>query len=499
MKKWKRVLEVAMCLTLVVSLCACGNNSATNAEPTAEPTAAEATATATPEPTKAADAATPTPTTEPEPTYDFGGRVLKIGSYYDMTPDPEKSALSEAFAERIAYVEDNYNCKIEFVAIPDDYTATYITSVLAGDPICDFGYVMSYKLLPSLIEGGIAYPISDLGVFNFDDYKWRADYIEAGSYKGKNYSVLMKDPEIRYGIFWNKTLFDQYGLESLYDLYDADEWTWDKFKELAIAGNQDLDNDGTMDIYGFNERESFEWCYIYSNGANVAKKTNDGMTLDLSDNKVVEALTALADFKATVTHQSGWLGNWDDQIKNFRDGKVMMCLEEYWISYAYLQNADTPMTDEWGFVPFPKGPSATDWSCYGKEVAPQFMLNGIEDPEEAALIYDLITDIADTDEDWDDLLEAQLEVWANDAKTVEIVSDIYNKGLISINPIKGFSTLQDVVNSFFNDVKSGTSTPQTALETYQSQIDAALADIDNYDYDAEMQEYLITPTPEAQE
>ena len=47
---------------------------------------------------KAADAATPTPTTEPEPTYDFGGRVLKIGSYYDMTPDPEKSALSEAFA-----------------------------------------------------------------------------------------------------------------------------------------------------------------------------------------------------------------------------------------------------------------------------------------------------------------------------------------------------------------------------------------------------------------
>ena len=58
----------------------------------------------------------------------------------------------------------------------------YEVITLAGDPICDFGYVMSYKLLPSLIEGGIAYPISDLGVFNFDDYKWRADYIERNNF-----------------------------------------------------------------------------------------------------------------------------------------------------------------------------------------------------------------------------------------------------------------------------------------------------------------------------
>jgi multiple sugar transport system substrate-binding protein len=483
---FKKLCVVMMVCMLVVSLVGCAKT---------EPTSNESDVTAVPEPTEAAEVtqeAESTPEPTPEPTYDFGGRVLKIGSYYDMTPDPESSALKEAFAERIKFVEENYNCKIEFVAIPDDYTAAYITSVLAGDPIVDIGYVMSYKLLPSLIEGGIAYPVSDLGVFNFDDYKWRPDYVEAGNYKGKNYSFLMKDPEVRYGIFWNKTLFEQYGLPDLYELYENGEWTWDKFKEIAIAGNQDLDNDGTIDIYGFNERESIEWCYIYSNGATVANKTDSGMELDLSDNKVVEALTALQDFKTTVTHQSGWLGAWDDQIKNFRDGKAMMSLEEFWISYAYLHE----MPDDFGFVPFPKGPSATDWSCYGKEVAPRFMLNGIEDPEEAALIYDLITDIVETDEEWDDLMEAQLEAWADDAETVEITMDLFNRGLININPIKGFNDLSTTVNTMFGEITSGTSTPQTALETYQSQIDAALNDISNYDYDAEMQAYLTPPEEE---
>lgn len=455
----------------------------------------KAETTVTPEPTKAIEVVTATP--EPvaevqEPTYDFGGRVLRIGSYYDMTPNPESSALKEAYANRIKFVEDNYNCKIEFVTIPDDYTATYITSVLAGEPIVDFGYVMSYKLLPSLIEGGIAYPISDLDVFDFEDYKWRSDYVETGAYKGKNYSVQMKDPEVRYGIFWNKTLFEKNGLPDLYELYESGEWTWEAFKDIAIAGNQDVDNDGTIDIYGFNERESFDWCYLTSNGAEVVEKTDTGMTLDLSDNKVVEALTELQDFKATVPHQSGWLGNWDDQIKNFRDGKALMCLEEFWISYGYLGE----MQDEFGFVPFPKGPSATDWSCYGKEVAPFFMLNGIEKPEEAAMIFNLINDVAETEEEWDELMEAQLETWADDAETVEICMDLFNRGLIDINPIKGFGALGDAVNGMFNEVKSGTSTPQTALETYQSQIDAALADIDNYDYEAEMQSYLV---PEGEE
>ena len=42
-----------------------------------------------------------------------------------------------------------------------------------------------------------------------------------------------------------------------------------------------------------------------------------------------------------------------------------------------------------------------------------------------------------------------------------------------------------------DEVAKGSMTPQTALETYQSSIDAAIADISNHDYNAEMQEYKV--------
>lgn len=485
----KRTVAAILSAIMAVSLTGCGGAADTSAVQTEQETKTEVQTT---QEIQAEDVAKiEAATQEPEETaYDFGGRVVRIGSYYDMTPDPEANAISAALAERIAYVEENYNCKIEFVNLEGDYINDYVTSVLAGDPVVDIGYAVTTKVLPSLIEGGIAYPISDLNVIDFEDYKWRSDVVDAGYYKGKNYTMLMKDPEIRYGIFWNKTLFEQYGLPDLYELCENGEWTWDKLKEIAMQGNQDVDNDGATDIWGFNARENLGWCYLYSNGAYVAEKTDAGMTVDLSDPKVVEALTALQDFTTTVDYRVlDWsVDSWDSLIGSFRDGNSMMCLEEFWISYAYLNE----MEDEWGWVPFPQGKSATDWSCYGKENGCRFMLNGIEDPETVALIYDLITDVAETDEEWDDLLEDQLESWANDATTVENVSYIYNNNIAVINSVNGFADLNSAINSMIDEISSGSTTPQTALETYQSQIDSAIADLEAYDYDAEMQTYIIT-------
>ena len=479
----QKLLALVLTGAMAASLAACGSEPAeTPVESSSEPAVESSSAEPAPEPSVEEPA---------EPEYDFGGRVVRIGSYYDMTPNPEASAIEAALAERIAFVEENYNCKIEFVTIEGDYISEYVNSVLAGDPICDIGYAVTTTVLPSLIEGGIVYPISDLDVIDFDAYKWRSDVVDAGYYKGKNYTMLLKDPEIRYGIFWNKTLFEQYGLPNLYELVENDEWNWDKFKEVAIAANQDTDNDGNIDMPGFSARENLAWCYLYSNGAYVAEKTDSGINIDLSAPEVDEALTALQDFTTTVDYARAidWsTQSWDAFITGFRDGQRMMLLEEFWISYAYLGD----MTDEWGWVPFPKGASATDWSCYGKENGCRVMLNGIEDPETVALIYDLITDLADTEEEWDDLMEDKLETWANDAETVENVSYIYNNKIAVINGVVGFSELNSAINSMVSEITSGASTPATAIETYQSQIDAVMAELENHDYDADMQAYLVT-------
>lgn len=470
----KKLVALMLAAAMGMSLAACGNSgnseSAGNQEQgTAQNEPAASAAQESEEETAGTSGASP------DAEYDFGGRVFRIGSYYDMTPDPQSNAVNAALSERIAYVEENYNCTIEFVDLGEDYVDDYTNSVLAGDPVCDIGYAITTTVLPTLIDGGIAYPISDLGVIDFDAYKWRPDVIEAGYYKGKNYTLIINDPEIRYGIFWNKTLFDEYGLPDLYELYEKGEWNWDTFKDVAKQANVDKDNDGTIDIYGFNARADLGWCYLYSNEAYIADKTETGMTVDLTNNRIVEALTAFQDFTTTVDYRPiNWeVDDWDSLILSFQNGTSMMCLEEFWISYMYLDK----MTDDWGWVPFPKGNSAEEYSCYGKENGCRIILNGVEKPEEVALVYDLITDIADSDEEWDNLLEDQLENWCNDSQTAENVTYIYSKGLSKINCINGFSTLNNSVNALMDAVANGEMTPQTALDTYQSEIETAVSDI----------------------
>lgn len=292
----------------------------------------------------------------------------------------------------------------------------------------------------------------------------------------------MTNADVQYGIFWNKTLFEKYNLPDLYELYENGEWTWDKFKEIAIAGNQDTDGDGEYDIHGFNQRENLVWSYMASNNANAVAKTDAGVELALDTKEATEALEAYADFMQNVDHLKGWLGDWQSQIWSFRDGESMMCYEAWWISYGYLGE----MQDEWGFVPFPKGPSATEYVSYGKEASPYMMLNGIENPEEVATIIDLIFQIFETEEDWEEALYAKFEAEADDAKAVDICMELMPK--VQISPLMGFGDLNTMINDMLGTIERGEQTPQTALDANKSALDAAIEELQNHDYDADMLE-----------
>lgn len=486
----KKALALLLATAMTVAAAGCGNDSGTssapdNSEGSVQDSAQESSQDSTEDSSSGEEAGSEEASQESEePAYDFGGRTVRIGSYYDMTPDPEKSIFDKAFADRIAYVEENYNCNIEFVVVGDDYVGSYVTSVLSGDPVCDVGYILSYKLLPALIEGGIAQPVSDLGVVDFSAPWYSTGSTEAGTYKGKQYAMGMRGAGVQYGIFWNKTLFDRYGLPDLYELYENGEWNWDKFKEIALAGNQDTDGDGEYDVHGFNWRENLIWSFMSSNGADAVKKTDAGVELALETPEAMEALEFYADFMQNVPQLNGWLGDWQSQIWDFRDGNSCMCYEAWWISSGYLGE----MEDEWGFVPFPMGPSGTEYVSYGKEASPYMMLNGIEKPEEVAQIIDLIFQIFDDEEEWEEAILAAFEANATDSTAVDICMDLSQKNKIS--PLMGFGDLNEMVNKMMDSLGNGEQTPQTALEANRSALEAAIADIQNHDYGADMQEQM---------
>lgn len=411
-----------------------------------------------------------------EQSYDFKGRTFKIGAWWDIAPVEGRSVQEDKYIERIKQVEEDYNCKVEFVTVTDT-DKTYVSTTLAGDPVVDIAVALSYNILPGYIQGGIAYPLSDLKAFNFDDYKWNQSVRNFSTFDGKVYAMDLKSPDPRFGVFYNKTLFEEYGYPDLQELYGKGEWDWNKFLEVAKSIKWDTNGDNEVDIYPVSG-EYFLWNFIYSNGGNVVDRTSKAaVAQNFDDPKVIEAMEFGAKFQSEVKMFPG------DGDTQFRDGTVAMAVLEWWRSGNYYTKDGTrQMFDNYSWVPFPKGPSADKYYSYGKEISPFFMLKTTKNPEDVAVVFNAITNYAESDSDWDEWLEVKAEIQADDSATVKNVVDMVNSGNIVVNPLQGFTDLFNLVNEMFDKVSNSELTPQVALEQYDSAIKKAVEDANNKDW-----------------
>lgn len=410
------------------------------------------------------------------PDYDFGGLTLKVGAPYDRTIDPNSSEKNERLAERIAFLEEEWNFNYEVVEIGwDDYIGSYVRSTLAGEPVADIVYMLSPQFYPSLVSNGIVYPVSQHDIIDYSEAKWSQTSYLASEYQGEYYSLTPNGESIRDAIFWNKTLFDELGLPNLYELHENGEWTWDKMVEIADQATRDLDNDGTTDIFGF-AGEDLAWKAIYSNGYESIIKTEDGIDIDMSDEKVEEALEFYQNFTSNYQHTIRGI-NWDEgepwnvNYTEFANGNIAMISAEWWVTYNYW--TDGRMQGEYGMVPFPSGPSNDVPISYGYESVYDVMLATVDQPEEKLIIWDAIHDIG-TDEDWERWIRSDIQSNAMDRETVEYAM-LLNEN-VRINLVRGFNDLNDTFNSLFGQLTSGELTVQSGLESIEEQIQAALDD-----------------------
>ncbi|SEN70698.1 ABC-type glycerol-3-phosphate transport system, substrate-binding protein [Amphibacillus marinus] len=460
----KRLWLLSCVLGLMLFLVACGNDSSDPASDDEVDNGSETVE-------------DPEPAEEELPDHDFGGLVLKVGAPFSREIDPNVNERNERLAERIAFLEEKWNFTYETVEIGwDDWVGNYIRSTLGGDPIADIVHVLSPALYPNLISNGIVYPVSDLGVIDYDDIKWSQAAKDASEYEGKYYSLTPNGIDMRDAIFWNKTLFDDLGLPDLYELYENGEWTWEKMMEIADQATRDTDNDGETDIFGF-AAENLAWKLIYANGYESITKTDDGIEIDMNDETVVEALEFFSDVNNSFGHtlrepEEG--DEWNFRYTDFADGNIAMVSAEWWVTYNYW--TDGRMQGEYGMVPFPTGPSFDQSISYGYEQSYDVMLATVDQPEEKAIIWDAIHDIG-TDDDWERWIRADFEAHAGDRETVDYGLMLNNN--TRINLIRGFEDINNTFNDFFAQVSSGETTVQSGLESIESQIQAALEDFEN--------------------
>jgi ABC-type glycerol-3-phosphate transport system substrate-binding protein len=388
----KKVLSVLLVAVFALSMfTACAKKEETKAtEPTAAPVATEAAA----DPT-----ATPVPTEVPK---DLGGMEITIANWWETDKEPTTQKEEDTLAYRNEIME-KYNFKVKTINLGSwtEYQEIVVSSIMAGDPAADI-FVMDQKFMAAPLQQGLLYPLDTLQNFDFTEEKWNQEVLDLITFDGHKYGMAVGKMEPRLGIFFNKRLFEEAGIdpELPYDMQKDGTWTWAAFEDLCAKLTRDTNNDGTPDVYGLASfSKDFFRGTVYSNGAQYIGKDDKGVFFNATnDPKFLEALEwgiSLYDAGYHMPQPEG--SNWDWFIQPFIEGKVaMQCAEEYKV------NTWKDMEDDWGFVIFPKGPNGEMMTVFTENIVVMPAGLDAEYAENVAFAYNLYTNTTPgyEDEDW---------------------------------------------------------------------------------------------------
>lgn len=408
--------------------------------------------------------------TEPEETesdaYDMGGRVIRMAAWWDLTPVPGESEETDKYIARYEELEEDYNISFEYVNIPwEDYQRTYITTSMGGDSIADTAIVEYNWLYPNLATNGFLSDVSKLENFNFDEDKWNQDVRNLTTFAGETYGFETGRPFPVGVLFWNKSMFEREGLDSIYDSFFAGEWTWDAMLEAAQALTKDTDGDGVTDQWGLSGT-ILTSSFVHSNGGQVVDISNpDEPKFALMSDQALAGFQAVQDFaqlhKVIELNPEG--AEWDYSKTQFINGNTGMFAGQWWM----VDSLKSDMQDDYGVVLFPMGPDADNYTSHNTALNVTTIPETVENKEDVALIYNLRTEpLEDADpEDWRIYFEDRV----TDSESVEVIDMLQSEGLTVLDVTSSFNGLVDLSYSYDYDIEHGQETPQAAISAIADQ------------------------------
>jgi len=296
------------------------------------------------------------------PIMDLGGRVIRIqshwagdtplgprGEYNWYTPD-------EFLQAHIEKVEQMFNCKIEFVleGHREDALEALRLGVLAGDQPFDF---FQHEITPALIADGLIKPLNDyIGLDFYDAYPplFRRPDPKIGAAVGDviyTFEASNTSNGAKY-ILWNKGMFERAGVESLYDIYERGDWTWDTFEDILHDLTRDLDGDGITDVWGIRSTNLRDEIIVMlvSNSARVTKTTPEGkIVFDLLNPHVVETIEFMQRLYADGVWARRGQAELDDAAMTIATGTDIT-------SRNYINHMEI-IGDQFGLMLPPQGPN----------------------------------------------------------------------------------------------------------------------------------------------
>ncbi len=410
---------------------------------------------------------------------DLGGMEIIIADWWstdwhDQEPD---TASAEATYEYRTWLEETYNFTIKTLNATtwNDSPADF-TNIATTGTDKNYVWVLRNGVWLEPMKKGLFYDLSTLDCLNFEDEKWNDMIHDMTTVDGKIYAMRPMKAEPRKGVFFNKRLLNDAGVdpESLYDMQRDGTWTWEAFEELCSKLARDTDNDGIVDKYAMMSFSSHLIpAALISNGAGFVMVDENGKYYNAAETDAfLEAANWAMDMVSKYEMKAPEGAEWNYYESAFINGEVALQVHEDYFA-GNLKN----MEDDYGFVMFPKGPKADTYLF-----APQdnvYVIPANYDADRAwkiAFAYNLFTNptpgYGETD-DWKSDAYAKYRDERAVDETLEMMRDTAHQFVWYSDLVTGY----DLGNDYIWGVYAGNETPaqraETMRGTWQSYIDTA--------------------------
>ncbi len=315
------------------------------------------------------------------PETDYSGREFTFSSWTSPNPAWIASSylecgveglngdiINDAIYERNATIKDVLGVTI----IPKKYTSEseMLTTMFAGDFFADTVLIFGGRL-EKVLNQDFAYDLFSIPTLDLDKSWWDQNAIEESVLGDKLFFASGSIGSFgQMGIFvtyFNKSMIEQFQLESPYDLVRNGSWTFDKMAEMSEVVSADLDGDGAMtkdDRFGMSSESGVERYLLFAGGARITEMDSSGVPQFALNTEraagIIEKIIPMYRNKETTLYSADYASGYSNVfsqliVPTFTSDRLMFLSQWLCVSLE-LRN----MESDFGIIPFAKYDEAQD-------------------------------------------------------------------------------------------------------------------------------------------
>jgi len=294
---------------------------------------------------------------------------------FDVKPeDGAGDPVINAVYQRNLYTEQLLGVDLVFTEFYTDEGKTGIVSYAESvknaisDPSISYDIIASYsRSTAQCFVAGLLQPLDLYDYIDLSKEWWPKNIQDEFSMKGRLYfvsgDISTNMLNYMYGVFYNKTLTDDYGYDNLTDLVKNNEWTLDKMIELSTGVYENRDEvagKSNGDLFGMTLRYHMADALIQGCNFKLAEKSDEEdvvlkISEDFTSQKFDGFISKMIDYvKTDDVHNERPDGSppdgWSDSAGIiFRDSRAFFAINR--MKYGFeLQETDII----YGILPMPK-------------------------------------------------------------------------------------------------------------------------------------------------